>query len=160
VTANFFSSNVSVLLGKGNGRFQPAVNFAAGTGPSSIALGDVNRDGRPDVAVANANNNKVSVLLNTGAPVTCKGRPATIVGNNKANEIVGTPGNDVIHGRSGNDVIKGLGGNDVICGGPGNDTLFGGIGKDNMDGGSGSDLCDGGDGADTAVNCERKVSVP
>gem|GEM_PF-3733672 len=29
-----------------------------------------------------------------------------------------------------------------------------------MDGGSGSDLCDGGDGADTAVNCERKASVP
>jgi len=136
---NSFPDGVSVLLGKGDGTFQPAVNFHAGDGADSVALGDVNGDGRPDLAVADSNRDNGSVLLNTGgtpAPaVTCNGRPATIVGNNKANTIFGTPGNDVIHGRGGNDIIRGLGGNDVICGGAGKDKLFGGIGKDALDGG-------------------------
>ena len=56
---------MSVLLGNGDGTFQPAVNFAAGACPDSVALGDVNGDGRPDLAVANGNNS-VSVLLGNG----------------------------------------------------------------------------------------------
>ncbi|MGH8865117.1 MAG: FG-GAP repeat domain-containing protein, partial [Burkholderiales bacterium] len=66
VVANLGSANVSVLLGKGDGSFQPAVNLAAGDFPVSVALGDVNRDGRPDLAVANANSDNVSVLLGNG----------------------------------------------------------------------------------------------
>jgi len=99
--ANENSENVSVLLGNGSGGFGVATNFAAGNAPFSVAVGDLNGDGKLDLAVANAGFNEVSVLLNTTPPpgVTCNGRPATIVGNNKANEIVGTPGNDVIHGR-------------------------------------------------------------
>jgi hypothetical protein len=34
VSGNFFSGTVSVLLGNGDGSFQPALNFAAGSGPS------------------------------------------------------------------------------------------------------------------------------
>ena len=48
-----FNDAVSVLLGNGDGTYQPAVSFAAGAFPSSVALGDVNGDGRPDLAVAN-----------------------------------------------------------------------------------------------------------
>src|SRR5437773_6767339 len=33
VVANQFSADVSVLLGKGDGTFQTAVNYPAGTGP-------------------------------------------------------------------------------------------------------------------------------
>ncbi len=35
-TANFFSDNVSVLLGDGAGGFAPATNFGAGAGASSV----------------------------------------------------------------------------------------------------------------------------
>src|SRR5437867_12391463 len=41
-------------------------DFAVGTNPQSIAVGDLNGDGRPDLAVANAGSNDVSVLLGNG----------------------------------------------------------------------------------------------
>src|SRR5262245_23933809 len=44
--AKGFSANVSVLLGNGNGTFQAAVNYAAGVFASSVAVGDVNLDGK------------------------------------------------------------------------------------------------------------------
>jgi VCBS repeat protein len=58
------SANVSVLLGNGDGSFQGARNFAAGSLPYSVAVGDFNGDGLPDLAVANAYSNNVSVLIN------------------------------------------------------------------------------------------------
>jgi hypothetical protein len=33
-------NNVSVLLGNGDGTFQPAVNYAVGSDPTSIGVGD------------------------------------------------------------------------------------------------------------------------
>src|SRR3989442_1608854 len=50
--ANNGSSNVSVLLGNGNGSFQAPLNFEAGARPVSVAVGDFNRDGVQDLAVA------------------------------------------------------------------------------------------------------------
>ena len=47
------SNTVSVLLGNGNGTFQAQQTFATGYGPISVAVGDVNGDGRPDLVVAN-----------------------------------------------------------------------------------------------------------
>src|SRR5438445_5242597 len=44
---------VSVLLGNGDGTFQSALSFAAGSDPRSVAVGDFNGDGRPDLAVDN-----------------------------------------------------------------------------------------------------------
>jgi len=57
---------VSVLLGNGDGSFQPAVNYAAGVGPIAIAAGDFNRDGFVDLVVANAQSQDASVLLGKG----------------------------------------------------------------------------------------------
>jgi len=63
-------SNVRVLLGNGNGTFQPAVNYGVGSNPSSVAVGDFNGDGKLDLAVANlggyGNVASLSVLLGNG----------------------------------------------------------------------------------------------
>jgi len=55
VSAAFNSLNtISVLLGNGDGTFQPAVSYASGGGQShiSIAVGDLNEDGKPDIIVS------------------------------------------------------------------------------------------------------------
>ena len=60
------TSNVSVLLGNGDGTFQPQVTYAVGSWPDAIVAGDFNGDGRTDLAVANFDSNDVSVLLGNG----------------------------------------------------------------------------------------------
>ncbi|MGH8569999.1 MAG: FG-GAP repeat domain-containing protein, partial [Gammaproteobacteria bacterium] len=44
----------------------PGSPVAVGEQPLSVAFGDVNGDGRADLAVANSNSNNVSVLLGNG----------------------------------------------------------------------------------------------
>jgi hypothetical protein len=64
--ANSGSNDVSILLGNGDGTFQPAVEYAVGQQPMSIVAGDFNGDGRLDLATANASSNDISVLLGNG----------------------------------------------------------------------------------------------
>jgi hypothetical protein len=64
--ADFNSNEVSILLGNGDGTFQPAVNYAAGVGPQAIVAGDFTGNGHLDLAVANILSNNVSVLLGNG----------------------------------------------------------------------------------------------
>ncbi len=68
VTANNGGNDVTVLLGDGAGGFLPAPGspFASGSFPESVAVGDVNGDGKPDLVVANSGNNTVRVLLGNG----------------------------------------------------------------------------------------------
>ena len=48
------TSTVSVLLGNGDGTFQPQVTYAVGSSPDAIVAGDFTDNGHVDLAVANA----------------------------------------------------------------------------------------------------------
>jgi hypothetical protein len=67
VAADF--TKVNVRLGNGVGGFEPPAgghSYAAGAAPSSVVLGDFDRDGRLDVATANRVSNDVSILRGRG----------------------------------------------------------------------------------------------
>ena len=60
------AGTVSVLLGKGDGTLQPAVQYAAHTGTAYMLAFDFNGDHNLDLAVANSTSNDVSILLGRG----------------------------------------------------------------------------------------------
>jgi len=73
VVTNSSANTVSVLLNATtvnatSASFRAQRSFATGGNPQAVAIADVNADGRPDVIVANAADNSVSVLLGTTAP--------------------------------------------------------------------------------------------
>ncbi|ANY68681.1 hypothetical protein BBD42_21075 [Paenibacillus sp. BIHB 4019] len=55
----------TTALGKSN--FEGAENIGLGAQPNAAAVGDFNKDGRPDLAAANSYENQVSILLNDPA---------------------------------------------------------------------------------------------
>jgi hypothetical protein len=58
---------VTVLLGNGKGSFKAAsVSPRTGSIPETVAVTDVNGDGKPDLITANAGSNTISVLLGQG----------------------------------------------------------------------------------------------
>jgi len=63
---NCSKGTVGVLLGNGDGTFQPAVADESGGDHKSLVVADVNKDGKPDVAVPNYASNTVDVLLGNG----------------------------------------------------------------------------------------------
>jgi hypothetical protein len=64
--ANADSDDVSVLLGNGDGTFQPQARYGTGSFPESLVAADFNGDNRTDLAVANLDSNGISVLLGRG----------------------------------------------------------------------------------------------
>jgi hypothetical protein len=63
---NGAQSSVSVLLGNGDGTFQPQVKYSSGKNPHSAAIGDFNGDGKQDLVVANQSSDTVSVVMGNG----------------------------------------------------------------------------------------------
>ena len=57
--------HVSVLLGNGDGTFQPPVQFRVGISPAQLVVADFNHDGKPDIATINGGSSTISILLNT-----------------------------------------------------------------------------------------------
>ncbi len=73
ITANYSSNTVSVLKNTstaGNISFDTKEDFTTGSGPGAAATGDLNGDGKPDIATANDWSQSVSVLKNTSTPGT------------------------------------------------------------------------------------------
>lgn len=73
VVANALSNTLSILRNistSGTISLSPKVDFATGTGPLTTDIGDLDGDGKPDLAVANSNDNTMSVLRNTSTPGT------------------------------------------------------------------------------------------
>src|SRR5260221_4488731 len=66
VVSNTGGTNVSVLLGNGDGTFAPQSTYNVGSGPHGCALLDVDGDGDLDIATANTAFNNMSILLNDG----------------------------------------------------------------------------------------------
>lgn len=86
--ANADGDSVSVLLGRGGAQFDSATTFSAGSegsAPASLALADVNGDGRLDVLTANRVTSDVSVLLGNGTGSL--GRPRAFVSDEQPEAV-------------------------------------------------------------------------
>lgn len=87
ITTNLEGNNVTILLGDGKGNFNeaPGSPFSCGDAPFGVAIGDVNADGKPDLAIINSpasttdrtGKNGLTVLVGdgTGKFTTMKGSP-------------------------------------------------------------------------------------
>jgi len=55
-----------VLLSSAIAAFAPQLTFSTGPGPNDAIVADINRDGKPDLLIANQDDNTVSILLGNG----------------------------------------------------------------------------------------------
>jgi hypothetical protein len=76
---NFGASSVSILLGNGDGTFQPGVIYPVGQGLAYISIGDFNGDHKPDLVAVDAGNDAAITLLNTGFVSFSPTAPLTFV---------------------------------------------------------------------------------
>ena len=89
VTANYGGSNVSVLLGNGDGTLQSASTLTTGLNNAmAVAVGDLNADGNADLVVSNYGSAKVSVLFGVGNG-TFGAATSYTVGNNPRGLTIG-----------------------------------------------------------------------
>ena len=63
---DFSKDAISILYGDGAGHFRRGPTLQTGHAPVTIACGDVDGDGSPDIAVPNMSGNSITVLLNHG----------------------------------------------------------------------------------------------
>jgi FG-GAP-like repeat len=80
------NGSVSILLGNGDGTFQPRVDYTTKHRPAGIAVGDFNHDGIVDIAAANTGSDSISVLIGKGdgtfqgqVTYTVQGAPVDII---------------------------------------------------------------------------------
>jgi hypothetical protein len=67
LTMKCVNSTVSVLLGNGDGTFQPQTQYLTGFAPTSVVIGDFNGDGKPDLATANCESQNCAPIWGSGS---------------------------------------------------------------------------------------------
>jgi len=92
---------LAVLLGNGDGTFQPAVTYDSGNIDTfSIAVADVNGDGNPDLLAGSLGTNALSILLGNGngtfQPVVTFNTGATGIDSVAAADVNGDGKPDVV----------------------------------------------------------------
>jgi hypothetical protein len=91
--SNNSSNSISVFLNastSGTIAFSSKVDFATGSGPKGVAVGDVDGDGKDELAVANSISNSISILRNTSTSGTISFAP-------KLDSLLGTGVNTQQH---------------------------------------------------------------
>lgn len=71
IIANLIDNTISVLRNTssvGSIGFEAQVIFAVGNGSDIVAVGDIDGDGKPDLAIGNQNDSTISILRNTSSP--------------------------------------------------------------------------------------------
>ena len=61
-----YTNKVWVLLGRGDGTFQPALSTATGTGSGYLSFADVNNDGNVDLIIADQFASAMAIMLGNG----------------------------------------------------------------------------------------------
>ena len=121
------------------------------------AGGDMNGDGRPDIAlgsrdaVARDRQGGVIWVWAGGSHRREGGCANPVTGTAGADVLTGSDGGDRIAGGAGDDRIAGWAREDCLDGGPGNDTIDGGDGADRLTGGPGNDHLAGGPAGDVLI---------
>jgi len=116
--ATSVTSSFTVATAKPSGTFAAAAGgpFTVGSSPQSVAVGDFNGDGVPDLAVTNFSSGNVTVLLGTGtgafnastnSPFTVQSNPRTVA----VGDFTGNGKQDLIAANSADDSISVLLGN-------------------------------------------------
>ncbi len=102
VVANEADGTITVLLNNGTGGFTQASGspITVGTQPTGVAIGDLNNDGIPDIAVTNYGSNNISILLGKGDGTFTAGTTLA-AGSNPYNVVIGD--------------FTGNGKNDIAC---------------------------------------------
>jgi len=72
------STEISVLLGRGDGTYQAERRYTTGDGPRDVATADFNGDGNTDLAVTNVRSGDVSILLGAGDGTFVAGAPISV----------------------------------------------------------------------------------
>ncbi len=149
-----------MLLGEGDGTFAAATKVTLSGAPFSVAAGDVNGDGKPDLAVARSGSDGISVLPGTGSGGF--GAPTTIVTGLAPQEVaMGDLNRDARLDLAVADTDASTVSVLVNTGAPGGEqtATLGGIGGDLPQGPPGNDGAPGDDGA-TGATGSPGVGVP
>jgi hypothetical protein len=77
VVANSDTNNIGILLGSGKGTFSNLQTYSTGegSGPTSVAVADLNKDNQTDIVVTNGGINTVLVFYGLGNRTFSKPRP-------------------------------------------------------------------------------------
>ncbi|WP_201985876.1 FG-GAP-like repeat-containing protein [Hymenobacter rubidus] len=141
ITGNQSSNTVGVMLNSATspGSFLPATSYpSGGTAPNIVALGDLNGDGRTDIAVGNTGSSAVGVLLGSAATpgtflpaatypsgssspvgiaigdVNADGKPDLVLGHNSGNTVSVLLNSAAVPGTFGSPAVYNSGGTGTV----------------------------------------------